>query len=92
MRKKWRRTKAHATTRLYDPDQGTAHSVRGREDQVVTRRGSCCAAIGGSIAIRRRRCKKPSPKYLTWTEDHLLRQVVYEGLREDKPAHEVARV
>src|SRR5262249_35109993 len=25
-------------------------------------------------------------KYLTWTEDNLLRQVVYEGLREDKPA------
>ena len=24
-------------TKLYDPDQGTAHSVRGREDQVVTR-------------------------------------------------------
>jgi ATP-dependent DNA ligase len=30
-------------------------------------------------------------KYLTWTEDNLLRQVVYEGLREDKPASEVRR-
>ncbi|MGC2523331.1 MAG: non-homologous end-joining DNA ligase [Stellaceae bacterium] len=30
-------------------------------------------------------------KYLTWTEDNLLRQVVYEGLREDKPATEVLR-
>jgi ATP-dependent DNA ligase len=30
-------------------------------------------------------------KYLAWTEDHLLRQVVYEGLREDKPAAEVRR-
>ena len=29
--------------------------------------------------------------YLTWTEDNLLRQVVYEGLREDKPAAEVRR-
>ena len=28
-------------------------------------------------------------KFLTWTEDNLLRQVVYEGLREDKPAAEV---
>ena len=28
-------------------------------------------------------------KYLTWTTDNLLRQVVYEGLREDKPAREV---
>jgi ATP-dependent DNA ligase len=30
-------------------------------------------------------------KYLTWTEDNLLRQVVYEGLREDKPAIQVRR-
>jgi bifunctional non-homologous end joining protein LigD len=30
-------------------------------------------------------------KYLTWTGDSLLRQVVYEGLREDKPAAEVRR-
>lgn len=30
-------------------------------------------------------------KYLTWTEDGLLRQVVYEGIREDKPAREVVR-
>ena len=26
--------------------------------------------------------------FLTWTEDGLLRQVVYQGLREDKPASE----
>jgi bifunctional non-homologous end joining protein LigD len=30
-------------------------------------------------------------KYLTWTDDNLLRQVVYEGLREDKPAADVRR-
>jgi bifunctional non-homologous end joining protein LigD len=30
-------------------------------------------------------------KYLTWTGDNLLRQVVYEGLREDKPAADVRR-
>ena len=30
-------------------------------------------------------------KYLTWTEDGLLRQVVYEGIREDKHAREVVR-
>jgi ATP dependent DNA ligase C terminal region len=28
-------------------------------------------------------------KYLTWTDDNLLRQVVYEGLREDKVPREV---
>jgi ATP-dependent DNA ligase len=30
-------------------------------------------------------------KFLNWTDDNLLRQVVYEGLREDKPAAEVRR-
>ena len=30
-------------------------------------------------------------KYLTGTDDNLLRQVVYEGLREDKPAPEIRR-
>ena len=30
-------------------------------------------------------------KFLTWTGDNLLRQVVYEGLREDKPASKVRR-
>ena len=30
-------------------------------------------------------------KCLSWTEDNLLRQVVYEGLREDKPATDVRR-
>jgi bifunctional non-homologous end joining protein LigD len=28
-------------------------------------------------------------RYLTWTADGLLRQVVYLGLREDKPAREI---
>jgi hypothetical protein len=28
-------------------------------------------------------------KFLTWTEDNLLHQVVYERLHEDKPAAEV---
>ena len=30
-------------------------------------------------------------KFLAWTDDNLLRQVVYEGLREDKPVREVRR-
>jgi ATP-dependent DNA ligase len=30
-------------------------------------------------------------KYLSWTEDGLLRQVVYQGIREDKPWREVVR-
>jgi ATP-dependent DNA ligase len=28
-------------------------------------------------------------KFLTWTEDNLLRQVVYQGLRDDNLAREV---
>jgi ATP dependent DNA ligase C terminal region len=31
-------------------------------------------------------------KFLTWTDDNLLRQVVYEGLREDKAKHPVPLV
>jgi bifunctional non-homologous end joining protein LigD len=30
-------------------------------------------------------------RYLTWTADGLLRQVVYLGLREDKPARQIVR-
>ena len=30
-------------------------------------------------------------KFLTWTDDNLLRQVVYQGLREDKAAGDVRR-
>jgi bifunctional non-homologous end joining protein LigD len=30
-------------------------------------------------------------KYLAWTDDNLLRQVAYEGLRKDKPAADVRR-
>ena len=30
-------------------------------------------------------------KYLTWTDDNLLRQVSYQGQREDKPARQVVR-
>jgi ATP-dependent DNA ligase len=29
--------------------------------------------------------------YLTWTADNLLRQTVYVGMREDKPAEQAAR-
>ena len=29
--------------------------------------------------------------YLTWTEDNLLRQLSYQGQREDKPARQVVR-
>jgi bifunctional non-homologous end joining protein LigD len=51
--------------------------------------------FGATRVLRRVHWVRPElvaeVKYLTWTEDNLLRQVVYEGLREDKPAREVRR-
>jgi bifunctional non-homologous end joining protein LigD len=51
--------------------------------------------FGSPLVLSRVHCVRPElvaeVKYLTWTGDNLLRQVVYEGLREDKPAVEVRR-
>ena len=53
------------------------------------------ARFGSPLVLSRVHWVRPElvaeVKYLTWTEDNLLRQVVYEGLREDKPATEVRR-
>ena len=53
------------------------------------------ARFGSPLTLSRVHWVRPEmvaeDKYLTWTEDNLLRQVVYEGLREDKPAAEVRR-
>jgi ATP-dependent DNA ligase len=51
--------------------------------------------IGSPLVLSRVHWVRPElvvqVKFLTWTDDNLLRQVVYEGLREDKPAAEVRR-
>jgi len=53
------------------------------------------ARIGLPLVLSRVHWVRPElvveVKFLTWTEDNLLRQVVYQGLREDKPAAEVRR-
>jgi ATP-dependent DNA ligase len=53
------------------------------------------ARFGSPLVLSRVHWVKPEVvaevKFLTWTEDNLLRQVVYQGLREDKPASEVRR-
>jgi bifunctional non-homologous end joining protein LigD len=53
------------------------------------------ARFGSPLVLSRVHWVRPElvveVKYLAWTEDNLLRQVVYEGLREDKPATEVRR-
>jgi bifunctional non-homologous end joining protein LigD len=51
--------------------------------------------FGSPLVLSRVRWMRPElvaeVKFLTWTDDNLLRQVVYEGLREDKPAADVRR-
>ena len=53
------------------------------------------ARFGSPLCLSRVHWVRPAlvaeVKFLAWTEDNLLRQVVYEGLREDKPAAEVRR-
>ena len=55
----------------------------------------CCPAAldphrlaAGALGPARVGCRV----HLTWTEDSLLRQVVFEGIREDKPAWKVVRL
>jgi bifunctional non-homologous end joining protein LigD len=47
------------------------------------------ARFGSPLVLNRvhwvRRELVAEVQYLTWTEDNLLRQVVYQGLRENKP-------
>lgn len=51
--------------------------------------------FGSPLALSRVHWVRPDlvaeVRFLARTEDNLLRQVVYEGLREDKPAREVRR-
>ena len=55
------------------------HQLAARGTKFGAGSGRCCSAIVAEF------------KYLTWTGENLLRQVVYEVLREDKPAAEVRR-
>jgi hypothetical protein len=54
-----------------------------------------CSRFGSPLVLSRVHWVRPElvaeVKVLTWTDDNLLRQVVYEGLREDKPAAGVRR-
>jgi bifunctional non-homologous end joining protein LigD len=60
--------------------------------EVSPRRGG---RFGSPLVLSRVHWVRPElvaeVKFLTWTDDNLLRQLVYEGLREDKPASEVRR-
>jgi ATP-dependent DNA ligase len=51
--------------------------------------------FGSPLVLSRVKWVKPKlvaqVKFLTWTADGLLRQVSYQGLREDQPAKDVRR-
>jgi len=51
--------------------------------------------VGSPLVLSRVHWVRPElvaeVKYLTWTADNRPRQVVHEGLRQDKPAAEVRR-
>jgi ATP-dependent DNA ligase len=51
--------------------------------------------FGSSLVLSRVRWVRPEVvaevTYLTWTDDGLLRHVMYQGSREDKPASQVRR-
>src|SRR5262249_40328075 len=51
--------------------------------------------VGSPLVLSRVHWVRPElvaeVKFLALTEDNLLRQVIYQGLREDKPAREVRR-
>jgi len=51
--------------------------------------------FGSPLALSRVHWVRPElvaeVTFLTWTQDGLLRQVVYQGLREDKPAKQIRR-
>jgi ATP-dependent DNA ligase len=58
--------------------------LKGAETGKRANRASCPgSAVVTAVA--------PPATYLTWTDHGLLRHVVYQGLREDKPANEVRR-
>jgi hypothetical protein len=47
--------------------------------------------FGAPLKLSRVHCLLAEVTLLTWTADGLLRQVTYQGLREDKAASEVRR-
>ena len=61
----------------------------------ATRHGPRSQGIGSPLKLSRVHWVRPEVvvevTYLTWTEDNLLRQVSYQGQREDKPARQVVR-
>jgi ATP-dependent DNA ligase len=74
----------------YDPNGRLVYAGR-----VGTGINTSAAPFGSPLVLSRVHWVRPElvaeVKFLTWTEGNLLRQVVYEGQREHKPAREVRR-
>jgi ATP-dependent DNA ligase len=89
-RPRWHRHQAGGLERLWQRLQPLATDKMPLD--VPPPRGS---RFGSPLVLSRVHWVRPElvaeVEFLIWTEDKLLRQVVYEGLREDKPAREVRR-
>ena len=63
--------------------------------RIVVLHGGRIEQVGTPLELSRVHWVKPElvveVTYLTWTEDGLLRQVSYQGERQDKPARQVKR-
>src|ERR1700743_2479130 len=75
--------------------RGIGKPPRRSDNAHLTNHSSSRPAVNAARVLSRVHRVRPElgaeVKFLTWTEDNLLRQVVYEGLREDKPPSEVRR-
>jgi ATP-dependent DNA ligase len=82
-------------TRLAALLSNVASPLQYCDHQIGRRRDFHQHACAMSLELSRVHWVRPAlvveVKYLAWTGDNLLRQVVYECLREDKPAAEVRR-
>jgi len=61
--------------------EGFGHAAAQHPVRIAARAQPACIGCGPSW----------SPRSSSWPGDNLLRQVVYEGLREDKPPRDVRR-
>ena len=72
-----------------------AAAAAGDRQDARRRAAAARQPVGSPLRLSRVHWVRPElvaeVKFLTWTDDNLLRHVVYEGLREDKPAREVRR-
>src|SRR6516162_8394962 len=102
----WRSSRGLATASPNADDPPPHRTIRPKRESQIARNPALLppfpaksitslAAFRSPLTLSRVHWVRPElvaeVKFLSWTEDDLLRQVVYEGLREDEPAAEVRR-